>query len=99
MDVMRQTDNRAKLQTLITTRQGKRGAYGFVGRDTELNAERIYTGRNFPTYGLKASLLANYVYRVKAHTLGEHNKAVEAFRQWFDQEMEQGRRGKQSPAF
>lgn len=96
---MGQTDNRAKLQTLITTRQGKRGVYEFIGRDTELNAEKIYIGRRFPTYGLKASPLANYAYRVKAHTAREHNRAVEAFRHWFDQEMEQGRQGKHSSAF
>lgn len=99
VNAMGQTDNRATLQTLITTRQGKRGVYGFVGRDAELNAEKLYTGRSFPTYGLKASPLANYTYRVKSHTIGEHNKAVEAFRQWFGQEMQQGRKGNHSPAF
>lgn len=81
VNAMGQTDNRATLQTLITTHQGKRGIYGFVGRDAELNAKKLYTGRSFPTYGLKASPLANHTYQVKAHTIGGHNKAVEAFRQ------------------
>ncbi|MBD2772567.1 SLOG family protein [Iningainema tapete] len=97
---------KANMSALITTKQGNRVVnratnriYGFVGRDEALDAEKIYTGRDFPRLGLLGSPLGNYEYRVKNHSPAEHNRAVAAFRPWFEREMSKGRQGKASEVY
>ncbi|MCL1472048.1 SLOG family protein [Argonema antarcticum] len=97
---------RADLESLITSRQGNQVVdkvtgkqYGFVGRDSIRQAEKIYVGREFSRLGLQGSPLGNYEYRVKNHSLEEHNRAVTAYKSWFDKELIKGRKGKKSVAY
>jgi Domain of unknown function (DUF4326) len=80
------------LKSLICTKQGnsrdhKGKIYGFIGKDSMLNAQKIYTGRAFYRLNLKASPLGN-PYRVADHSLREHQNAVAAYQVWFDSEMQ-----------
>lgn len=91
--------SRTALEKLIATRQGNQVVnkttgkqYGFVGRDSAIQAEKIYVGREFPRLGLKGSPLGNYEYRVKDRNLEEHNRAVTAYKSWFDKEMVKGKK-------
>lgn len=69
-------------------KQGDIDTYPFTGFDFDLMAIKYYAGPKISACNLAESVLANNAYKVKAHTLKEHSKAVEAYAKFLEEEKE-----------